>query len=249
MPTTGRRDLLSPLRMAGEAHLLEVAAVRPDGIDLAVPAGVDLAHPVIAPARRARLLPPLEIERRHADLGSVTARFLLPDSADLSGLRGVALYIAIDASGSMSGAKIAAAMAAVQALVEELGATVPPVLRNDICVVLWDATVSGMQLYRDADRLDFAALAAWLAAPVTLGGATDFEVALSEAPEFFAGAGAKRRIVLFLTDGAPSPTGSAAAAVTLLAASPMWRCSASTSGCQTPRTPRCSTTPAPTAYR
>lgn len=201
----------------GPAHLLEVSGVRPDGIDLAAPVGVDLTHPVIAPTRRARLLPPLEIERRHAGLGTVTARFLLSDSADLSGLRGVALYIAIDASGSMSGAKIVAAMAAVQALVEELGASVPPVLRNDICVVLWDATVSGMQVYREADRMDFIALAAWLSAPVTLGGATDFAVALSEAPDFFAGAGAKRRIVLFLTDGAPSPSSSAAAAVTLLA--------------------------------
>jgi uncharacterized protein YegL len=201
----------------GAAYLLEVAGVRPDGLDLAVQAGVDLTHPVIAPARRTRLLPPLEIERRHAGLGTVTARFLLSDSADLSGLRGVALYIAIDTSGSMSGAKIVAAMAAVQALVEELGATVPPVLRNDICVVLWNAAVSGLKVYRDADRMDFTALAAWLAVPVTLGGATDFAVALSEAPGFFAGAGTKRRIVLFLTDGAPSPSGSAAAAVTLLA--------------------------------
>ena len=199
----------------GTAHLLEVAAVRADGVDLAAPAGVDLARPIVAPARRARLLAPLEIERRHAALGFVTARFLLHDSADLSGLRSVALYIAIDASNSMSGAKIAAAMAAVRALVGELGESVPPVLRNDICVVLWNSEISGMQVHRDADRLDLAALADWLTAPVTLGGATDFEAALSEAPGFFAGAGAKRRIVLFLTDGAPSPSGSAAAAVAL----------------------------------
>ena len=201
----------------GVAHLLDVAAVRPDGIDLAVPAGADLSHPVVAPARRARLLAPLEVERRNANLGFVTARFLLADSADLSGLRGVALYIAIDASNSMSGDKIAAAMAAVRALVEELGSTVPPVLRNDICVVLWNATVSGMQMYREADRSGFTALSAWLAAPVALGGATDFEVALSEAPAFFAGAGAKRHIILFLTDGEPYPSSSAAAAVILLA--------------------------------
>lgn len=200
----------------GEADLLEIAAVRPEGIDLAAPAGVDLAHPVIAPARRARLLAPLEIDRRHAGLGFVTARFMALDSADLSGLRGVALYIAIDTSGSMSGAKITAAIAAVQALVEELGATVPPVLRNDICVVLWNTTVSGLQLWRDAGRLAFTALAAWLSASVVVGGATDFEAALSEAPAFFAGAGAKRRIILFLTDGEPNPTNSAAAAKLLL---------------------------------
>lgn len=199
----------------GTAHLLEVAAVRPDRIDLVAPAGVDLTRPVVAPARRARMLAPLEIERRHADLGYVTARFLLQDSADLSGLRGTALYIAIDTSTSMSGEKIAAAMAAAKALVEELGGSVPPALRNDICVALWNATVSGLQIYRDADRLDLAALATWLTQSPALGGATDFEVALSEALGFFAGAGAKRRIVLFLTDGEPYPSSSAAAAVTL----------------------------------
>ena len=104
----------------GVAHLLSVAAVHPDGIELTSAAGVALTHPVIAPARRARLLAPLEIERRHADLGFVTARFLLQESADLSGLRGTALYIAVDTSTSMSGAKITAAMAAVRALVDEL---------------------------------------------------------------------------------------------------------------------------------
>ena len=207
----------------GAAHLIEVAAVRPDGIDLAVPAGFDLIDPVVAPARGARLLVPLEIERRHADLGHVTARFLLRDSADLSGLRGAALYIAIDASNSMAGSKIAAAMAAVKALVLELGESVPPVLRNDICVVLWNAAVSATQLYRDADRLDLANLAGWLDQPVAPAHGTDFEMALSEAPGFFAGsgagsgseagAGAKRRIILFLTDGEPYPTSSAAAAV------------------------------------
>jgi hypothetical protein len=72
-----------------------------------------------------------------------------------------------------------------------------------------------MQVYRDADRLDLAALADWFDQPVTLGFGTDFEVALSEAPGFFAGAGGKRRIVLFLTDGEPYPTSSAAAAVSL----------------------------------
>ncbi|MEX0368803.1 MAG: hypothetical protein AB3N22_22305 [Ruegeria sp.] len=199
----------------GPAHLLEVATVRPDGIDLAAPAGVDLTRPVIAPARLARLLAPIEIERWHADLGFVTARFLLQDSADLSGLRGTALYIAIDASTSMSGEKIAAAMAAARALVEELGDSVPPALRNDICVVLWNGTVSGIETYRDADRLDYTALATWLTGPAPMGFGTDFEVALSEAPGFFAGAGAKRRIVLFLTDGEPYPSSSAAPAVTL----------------------------------
>ncbi|MCR9267794.1 MAG: VWA domain-containing protein, partial [Alphaproteobacteria bacterium] len=199
----------------GSAHLLEVAAVRPDGMDLAPPAGIDLTRPVVAPARRARMLAPLEIERQHSDLGYVTARFLLQDSADLSGLRGTALYIAIDASNSMSGVKIAAAMAAVKALVEELGDSVPPTLRNDLCVVLWNASVTSLQVLREAGRLELAALATWLDQPVPLAFGTDFEVALSEAPGFFAGAGAKRRIVLFLTDGDPYPSSSAAAAVSL----------------------------------
>lgn len=199
----------------GLAHLLDVATVRPDGLDLVAPAGIDLVRPVVAPARRARLLAPLEIERRHAGLGFVTARFLLRDSADLSGLRGTALYIAIDASNSMGGSKITAAMAAVRALVEELADSVPPALRNDVCLVLWNASVSAMHLLRGADRIALAELADVLAEPVTLALGTDFAVALSEAPDFFAGAGAKRRIVLFLTDGEPFPTSSAAAAVAL----------------------------------
>ena len=198
----------------GAAHLLEVAAVRPDGIDLAVPAGFDLTRPVIAPARRARLLAPLD---RPAPCRARVRHRTLPAAGQRRSLRaqGCRALHRHRRQRFHGGAKIAAAMAAVQALVEELGSTVPPVLRNDICVVLWDATVSGMRLYRDADRSDFADLSAWLSGPVTLGGATDFEAALSEAPGFFAGAGARRRIVLFLTDGAPSPSGSAAAAVVL----------------------------------
>lgn len=199
----------------GPAHLIEVASLRPDGTDLALAAGVDLVRPLVAPARRARLLAPLEIERRHADLGVVTARFRLQESADLSGLRGTALYIAIDASNSMSGEKITAAMAAVKALVEELGDSVPPVLRNDLCVVLWNASVTSLQVLREAGRLELAALATWLDQPVPLAFGTDFEAALSAAPDFFAGAGVKRRLVLFLTDGDPYPSSSAAAAVSL----------------------------------
>lgn len=201
----------------GPAHLLQIAAVRPDGLDLAAPVGADLIHPIVAPARLARLLPPLEVEHQRSGRANVTARFLLQGSADLSGLRATALYIAVDTSGSMAGAKIAAAMAAVQALVGELAASVPPVLRNDICVVLWSSSVSGLQLYRDADQADLATLAGWLGASGTTGGGTDFEVAVSEALGFFDGAGSKRRIVLFVTDGEPSPVGSASAAASLLA--------------------------------
>ncbi|MFN3615209.1 MAG: hypothetical protein ACK4WC_11720, partial [Rubrimonas sp.] len=55
----------------------------------------------------------------------------------------------------------------------------------------------------------------WLAQPVALGSATDFAVGRSAAPAFFAGAGKRRRIVLFVTDGEPFPASSAAAAVAL----------------------------------
>ncbi len=199
----------------GPAQLVEIAAVRPDGLDLAAPLPAGLVAPVVAPARAGRLLAPLDISRTRAGLATVTARFLLGDPADLSGLRGTALYVAIDTSGSMAGTKIAAAVAAVQALLGELGASVPPVLRNDLCLVLWNATVSGMEIRRDADQADCAALAAWLAASAAAGGGTDFAVALGPAPDFFAGAGTKRRVMLFLTDGEPSPTSSAAAAVAL----------------------------------
>jgi len=204
----------------GEAFLVEIAQVFSDRLELAAPVGVRLTNPIVAPVRRAVLTAPVEIERRRQSQGIVTANFQLLKSADLSGVSGAAIYIAIDNSGSMSGAAMAGALAAVQALIAELGLTVPPAVRNDICILTWHNAVGAMILRRDADVQGFADIASWLTAQVALGGGTDFGVAVSEAETFFAGAGAKRRVILFITDGEPYPPSSVTPAIATLAGIP-----------------------------
>ncbi|UWQ90402.1 VWA domain-containing protein [Rhodobacteraceae bacterium M382] len=200
----------------GETYLVEVAQVFSDRLELVAPVGVNLTHAIVAPVRRAVLTAPVEIERRRQGQGIVTASFHLLDSADLSGISGAAIYIAIDNSYSMSGAAMTGAIAAVQALIADLGLTVPPAVRNDICILTWHGAVGDMILRRDADTADFADIANWLTAQGALGGGTDFGVAVSEAEAFFAGAGAKRRVILFLTDGEPYPAASVNPAITTL---------------------------------
>jgi len=63
---------------------------------------------------------------------------------------------------------------------------------------------------------DFADIASWLTAQVALGGGTDFGVAVSEAADFFAGSGGKRRVILFITDGEPYPASSVTPAIATL---------------------------------
>jgi hypothetical protein len=200
----------------GEAFLVEVAQVFSDHLELLAPIGVNQTNPIVAPVRRAVLAAPVEIERRRQGQGIVTATFQLLDSVDLSGISGAAIYIAIDNSYSMSGAAMNGALAAVQALIAELGLTVPPAVRNDICILTWHDAVGAMILRRDADAADFANIATWLSAQGALGGGTDFGVAVSEAETFFAGAGAKRRVILFITDGEPYPPASVNPAIATL---------------------------------
>lgn len=64
----------------GDAVLVEVSAIFPDRLELAVPAGVSLVHPIIAPVGTGILARPVEIDRRRQGLGTVTARFTLRDS-------------------------------------------------------------------------------------------------------------------------------------------------------------------------
>jgi VWA domain-containing protein len=203
-----------------DAVLVEVAAVFSDRLELSAPAGINLTHAVVAPVRRAVLNAPVGIERRRQGQGIVTASFRLLDGAGLSGISGAAIYIAIDNSGSMSGAAMTGAIAAVQALIAELGLTVPPAVRNDICILTWHDAIGAVILRRDADAADFADIAGWLSAQVALGGGTDFGVAVSEAADFFAGAGAKRRVILFITDGEPYPPASVTPAIATLAGIP-----------------------------
>ena len=68
----------------GRAQFVEVAAVLPDRLELAAPAGVSLLHPIVAPVGTAFLARPLEIDRRRQGLGTVTASFTLRSGSDLA---------------------------------------------------------------------------------------------------------------------------------------------------------------------
>jgi len=67
----------------GEAHLVEVAVVLSDRLELAAAAGVDIPDAIVAPARPAILIGSVEIERRRQGLGIVSAPFAVTDGTDL----------------------------------------------------------------------------------------------------------------------------------------------------------------------
>ena len=130
-----------------------------------------------------------------------------------------AIFIALDASGSMSGSRMAAQIAAVSRLLAEIGDTA--IAPNDLEIVTWSDAVIASITRRNADTAAYAELVAWVEAlPTTTAGGTNFGAGVSRAAAFFAEAGAKRRIVVFVTDGAPSPADTLATAKATLAAIP-----------------------------
>jgi hypothetical protein len=132
-----------------------------------------------------------------------------------------AIYIALDVSGSMSGTRMAAQKAGVAALIREIGAGIDPDRPNDIRILLWNASVAGGVERREMGPDDYDALEAWmLALPNSTAGGTSFDAAFAEAAAFFAGSGSKRRIVIFVTDGAPDPASSVEAALAIIATLP-----------------------------
>lgn len=127
-----------------------------------------------------------------------------------------AIYIAMDASGSMSGSRMAAQIAAVSRLVKEIGENA--LEPNDVQIVTWNSTVSGTILRRDADATAYGELKDWVdALSSSVSGGTDFGVAVSQAGAFFNGSGGKRRILIFVTDGEPSPASTLQTAIATLA--------------------------------
>src|SRR6056297_3397842 len=133
-----------------------------------------------------------------------------------------AIYIAMDTSGSMSGSRMVAQREAVSRLIAEIGANAPTTsdsVPNDIQIVTWNSTISDTILRRDADATAYSELEDWVDALSSfLTGGTDFGAAVSQAGAFFNGAGGKRRILIFVTDGEPSPASSLDAAKATLAA-------------------------------
>ena len=132
-----------------------------------------------------------------------------------------AIYIALDVSGSMSGTRMAAQKAGVAALIREIGGGVDPDLPNDMRIVLWNAGLEGSIEFRNMGPQDYAALETWmLGVSNSTSGGTNFNAAFAEASAFFAGSGSKRRIVIFVTDGAPVPVSSVADAQATIALLP-----------------------------
>lgn len=141
-----------------------------------------------------------------------------PETAEIhppAGIGDAAILIAMDASDSMSGSRMIAQRGAVAQLMAELrDVAVAP---NDIQIVLWNTVIAGEITRRDCGAAEYTELEAWVAAiPQTTDGSTDFGVAVGTAPDFFAGAGEKRRILVFLTDGAPSSPASLETAAAIL---------------------------------
>ena len=64
----------------GRAHLIEIAAVLPDRLELAAAAGVSLMRAIVTPVGTAFLARPVEIDRRRQGLGTATASFTLRSS-------------------------------------------------------------------------------------------------------------------------------------------------------------------------
>ncbi|MBL1438325.1 MAG: VWA domain-containing protein [Rhodobacteraceae bacterium] len=145
-----------------------------------------------------------------------------------------AIYIAMDVSGSMAGARMQRQKDAIAGLIEEIRehSDAP----NDIHIVTWNMAPVSLITRRDCGEADYDDLLAWVSAlnNVTMGG-TNFTAALSGMFEFYTGetyaanpaadimAGSdgfgdtlgfdefgsdgsslKRRIVVFSTDGTPT---------------------------------------------
>lgn len=125
----------------------------------------------------------------------------------------VAVYMALDTSGSMAGTRLTNMKAAVVGLLTDLrndGAT-----GLDFRLVSWSSSIKTSIERRNITTSGYDDLISWVNGLTTSGG-TDFNVAVSQAAAFFSGSGTKQRVIAFVTDGEPSPSSSASAAVTTL---------------------------------
>lgn len=163
---------------------------------------------------------------------------------DVSSANGCAIYIAIDASLSMSGEKLAKAKAAVATVINSLKGT-----QNSVEVVFFNSTIASSLRKINASSTDYDALVAYVEGYSTVAIGTDFNVAVSDANSFFTAAQAAAdpgfttnlglssfqlqqnynqtgdasqtaltNFVLLVTDGAANPTTSAASAAATIAA-------------------------------
>lgn len=166
----------------------------------------------------------------------------LPDKAAIGGAVSVsdaAICIAMDGSGSMAGARMAAQKAAVIGLLELIRDNFDE--KNDISLVMWGSLNVFSIQRRDCSVDDYNDLIDWVNAAPEYAGGTDFNAAVFGAKQFFdggqetspwgmslltngfplvgwvkrpvlsgdLGSGSKRRVFVFLTDGEASPVSTA----------------------------------------
>ncbi len=166
----------------------------------------------------------------------------LPDKAGIGNAVSVsdaAICIAMDGSGSMAGARMAAQKAAVIGLLELIRDSFDD--KNDIRIVMWGSLNVFSIQRRNCSLDDYNDLIDWVSAALEYTGGTDFNAAISGAKQFFdgdqntspwsifsgingfplvgqiitpslsgdLGSGAKRRVFVFLTDGEAAPASTA----------------------------------------
>jgi len=156
-------------------------------------------------------LKPWAVRVTRVATGEAGAAQWYPETAPIvpeASISDAAIYVALDASGSMTSTRRAAQVAGVTALLREISTNVDPDRPNDIRIVLWNTAVLDAIERRDMGLEDYSALSTWLMQPRGGSGGTSFDAAFVGAGAFFDGAGSKRRIVIFVTDGLPAPASS-----------------------------------------
>jgi hypothetical protein len=125
----------------------------------------------------------------------------------------LAIYLALDVSGSMAGSRLANMKTAVNGFLDYLQTFVASV-PMDIMIVAWSASNTSI-LRRGCDAADIDDLQSFVGSLVA-GGGTNFEQGVLDAETFFTGSDpAATHSLVFVTDGEPSPVGSAAAAAAI----------------------------------
>lgn len=124
-----------------------------------------------------------------------------------------AIFIALDNSGSMAGAKVQALRAAMQSLISGFQEFLDePQNRLDFAYCFWgSAGDTTTRFFYDTDRANLGYALASLEGLDASGSATDFDAFTTDAMSFFTASLAgsyDSRILVFLTDGDPNPAGS-----------------------------------------
>ncbi|WP_212525845.1 vWA domain-containing protein [Actibacterium sp. MT2.3-13A] len=135
-----------------------------------------------------------------------------------------AIYIALDFSGSMTAPysdHITTAKTALQTFLEGLKGTA-----HSVKILAFNSAVVASTQILNCTDADYDTLKAWVAALGTPSGGTDYGAAVSEAAAFFTAAGDLHKRILFITDGYPDPTSTAATAVATIAGIPAVKVSA-----------------------